>query len=215
MASSRGGRRRPGRMTRRGTAYTSRMSRKIRVGLVFGGALLRARSLSLLRPLGVRGDRPHPVRPHPHPHREGRRVAPSRRRRRGRAPRPACRGGRRAKGAAASRPLLPPAKSTTRTRSSSPIRTAGGSSPGARAPRSRSRSTRRLVPATTAGRPKTRASTWCSPCCTGPFGEDGTVQGLLELAGLPYVGAGVVGSAAAMDKAMMDEARRSGPRGSR
>jgi D-alanine-D-alanine ligase len=34
----------------------------------------------------------------------------------------------------------------------------------------------------------------------GPFGEDGTVQGLLELAGVPYVGAGVLGSALAMDK---------------
>jgi D-alanine-D-alanine ligase len=34
----------------------------------------------------------------------------------------------------------------------------------------------------------------------GTFGEDGTVQGLLEIAGLPYVGAGVLGSAASMDK---------------
>ena len=32
--------------------------------------------------------------------------------------------------------------------------------------------------------------------------EDGTVQGMLELAGVPYVGAGVLGSAVAMDKAM-------------
>lgn len=38
------------------------------------------------------------------------------------------------------------------------------------------------------------------PMLHGPYGEDGTVQGLLELAGLPYVGAGVVGSAVAMDK---------------
>jgi D-alanine-D-alanine ligase len=37
----------------------------------------------------------------------------------------------------------------------------------------------------------------------GPFGEDGTVQGLLELADLPYVGAGVLASAVAMDKTMM------------
>lgn len=36
----------------------------------------------------------------------------------------------------------------------------------------------------------------------GPNGEDGTVQGLLEMAGVPYVGAGVLGSAVAMDKAM-------------
>ena len=38
------------------------------------------------------------------------------------------------------------------------------------------------------------------PILHGPFGEDGTIQGLLELAGLPYVGAGVLGSAVAMDK---------------
>jgi D-alanine-D-alanine ligase len=38
------------------------------------------------------------------------------------------------------------------------------------------------------------------PVLHGPFGEDGTVQGLLELAGVPYVGAGVVASALCMDK---------------
>ena len=38
------------------------------------------------------------------------------------------------------------------------------------------------------------------PILHGPFGEDGTVQGLLELAGVPYVGAGVLASAVAMDK---------------
>ncbi|MGI9252367.1 MAG: hypothetical protein ACR2J8_01365 [Thermomicrobiales bacterium] len=40
------------------------------------------------------------------------------------------------------------------------------------------------------------------PVLHGPMGEDGTVQGLLELAGLPYVGSGVLGSAVGMDKAM-------------
>jgi D-alanine-D-alanine ligase len=40
------------------------------------------------------------------------------------------------------------------------------------------------------------------PVLHGPMGEDGTVQGLLELTGVPYVGAGVLGSALAMDKAM-------------
>ncbi len=40
------------------------------------------------------------------------------------------------------------------------------------------------------------------PVLHGPYGEDGTMQGLLELAGLPYVGAGVVGSAVGMDKAI-------------
>src|SRR6185295_4092518 len=34
----------------------------------------------------------------------------------------------------------------------------------------------------------------------GPFGEDGTVQGLLELGDIPYVGCGVLGSAVGMDK---------------
>ena len=38
------------------------------------------------------------------------------------------------------------------------------------------------------------------PLLHGPMGEDGTVQGLLELAGVPYVGAGVLGSALCMDK---------------
>jgi len=39
------------------------------------------------------------------------------------------------------------------------------------------------------------------PLLHGPYGEDGTLQGLLELAGVPYVGSGVLASAAAMDKA--------------
>ena len=38
------------------------------------------------------------------------------------------------------------------------------------------------------------------PVLHGPYGEDGTIQGLLEMAGLPYVGSGVFASAAAMDK---------------
>jgi D-alanine-D-alanine ligase len=41
------------------------------------------------------------------------------------------------------------------------------------------------------------------PVLHGTFGEDGTMQGLLELADLPYVGAGVLGSAVSMDKEMM------------
>ncbi|HEX2881369.1 MAG TPA: D-alanine--D-alanine ligase family protein [Polyangiaceae bacterium] len=41
------------------------------------------------------------------------------------------------------------------------------------------------------------------PVLHGPMGEDGTVQGLLELAGLPYVGAGVLASAVGMDKDVM------------
>jgi D-alanine-D-alanine ligase len=41
------------------------------------------------------------------------------------------------------------------------------------------------------------------PLLHGPYGEDGTVQGLLELAGVPYVGSGVLSSAACMDKQYM------------
>ena len=41
------------------------------------------------------------------------------------------------------------------------------------------------------------------PVLHGTFGEDGTIQGLLELADIAYVGAGVLGSAAGMDKDVM------------
>jgi D-alanine-D-alanine ligase len=41
------------------------------------------------------------------------------------------------------------------------------------------------------------------PVLHGPYGEDGTIQGLLELANVPYVGAGVAASALGMDKALM------------
>jgi len=44
------------------------------------------------------------------------------------------------------------------------------------------------------------------PVLHGPYGEDGTVQGLLELANVPYVGAGVTGSAVGMDKELMKAA---------
>jgi D-alanine-D-alanine ligase len=47
------------------------------------------------------------------------------------------------------------------------------------------------------------------PVLHGPFGEDGTVQGLLELADIPYVGAGVMSSAVGMDKAAMKDLFRS------
>ncbi len=43
------------------------------------------------------------------------------------------------------------------------------------------------------------------PVLHGPYGEDGTVQGLLELAGIPYVGAGVIGSALGLDKAVFKD----------
>jgi D-alanine-D-alanine ligase len=41
------------------------------------------------------------------------------------------------------------------------------------------------------------------PVLHGPYGEDGTIQGLLELAGVPYVGCGVLASSVGMDKAVM------------
>jgi D-alanine-D-alanine ligase len=46
------------------------------------------------------------------------------------------------------------------------------------------------------------------PVLHGPYGEDGTVQGLLELAVIPYVGAGVTGSALGMDKAVFKDVMR-------
>ena len=57
-----------------------------------------------------------------------------------------------------------------------------------------------LVPLTpTPGHPSVTVDVMF-PVLHGTFGEDGTVQGLLELAGLPYVGAGVLASAVGMDK---------------
>ena len=57
-----------------------------------------------------------------------------------------------------------------------------------------------LVPLSpSAGQPSTLVDV-VFPVLHGTFGEDGTVQGLLELAGLPYVGAGVLASAVGMDK---------------
>ncbi len=46
------------------------------------------------------------------------------------------------------------------------------------------------------------------PVLHGPFGEDGTVQGLLELAGIAYVGAGVAASALCMDKDLFKSVMR-------
>jgi D-alanine-D-alanine ligase len=68
--------------------------------------------------------------------------------------------------------------------------------------------TRTLVPLD-AGAPEAAGSMTFDvvlPLLHGPYGEDGTVQGLFELAGVPYVGSGVVGSAVAMDKVMMKRA---------
>jgi D-alanine-D-alanine ligase len=47
------------------------------------------------------------------------------------------------------------------------------------------------------------------PLIHGPYGEDGTVQGMLELAGVPYIGSGVLSSALCMDKPMAKDVLRS------
>ena len=47
------------------------------------------------------------------------------------------------------------------------------------------------------------------PVLHGPYGEDGTIQGMLELANVPYVGSGVAASGASMDKVMMKDLFRS------
>jgi D-alanine-D-alanine ligase len=57
---------------------------------------------------------------------------------------------------------------------------------------------RRLADATVAAEPDA-----FFPVLHGPYGEDGTIQGLFELAGVAYVGSGVAGSAAGMDKELM------------
>ncbi len=58
-----------------------------------------------------------------------------------------------------------------------------------------------LLPAVQAG----SVPTVVFPVLHGPNGEDGTIQGLLELADVPYVGSGVLGSALSMDKATAKE----------
>lgn len=68
-------------------------------------------------------------------------------------------------------------------------------------PEAASQQTRDLIPGTReAGIPVLDV---VFPVLHGPYGEDGTMQGLLELANLPYVGSGVLGSALGMDKAAM------------
>jgi len=54
------------------------------------------------------------------------------------------------------------------------------------------------------GQPELTADVYF-PVLHGPFGEDGTIQGLLEMAGVPYVGAGVLASAVGMDKVVFKQ----------
>ena len=68
-----------------------------------------------------------------------------------------------------------------------------------------------ILPETGAQAPDfTRAVDVVFPVLHGPFGEDGTVQGAAEIAGAPYVGSGVLGSAAAMDKDVAKRLMRDG-----
>ncbi|MBA3375044.1 MAG: D-alanine--D-alanine ligase [Actinobacteria bacterium] len=69
-------------------------------------------------------------------------------------------------------------------------------------PTGQARSTTETLPVITNSAPGTELGRVdvVLPILHGPFGEDGTVQGLLELAGVPYVGAGVAASALCMDK---------------
>lgn len=60
-----------------------------------------------------------------------------------------------------------------------------------------------FLPWTAAGRTAPFRADIYFPMLHGPYGEDGTIQGLLEMADAPYVGAGVLGSAAGMEKAVM------------
>ncbi|MEZ5378102.1 MAG: D-alanine--D-alanine ligase family protein [Acidimicrobiales bacterium] len=63
-----------------------------------------------------------------------------------------------------------------------------------------------LVPAVSSAQPGQQIVVL--PLLHGPLGEDGTIQGMLELANVPYVGAGVLGSALTMDKAKAKEVLR-------
>ncbi|MDO8391155.1 MAG: D-alanine--D-alanine ligase family protein [Actinomycetota bacterium] len=76
---------------------------------------------------------------------------------------------------------------------------------GAHALPSRLDATGDSIEPTVAITPSTTGRTVVVPLLHGPLGEDGTVQGMLELADLAYVGSGVLGSAVAMDKAMAKE----------
>ena len=203
---------RTGRMTRRTAAYTSRMSRRVRVGLVFGGRSCEYEvSLSSARSVFEAIDRTRYDLTLIHIAKDGEWLLPV-----GAAA--AALLGRRGEGAAGEGDGdLSPAPADGATDDEHPVLLAypdGG--------RLLARGAATVEPfasetfigiggeALGEGDESGRGTSLdvVFPLLHGPFGEDGTVQGLLELAGLPYVGAGVVGSAAAMDKAMMKRAFR-------
>ena len=198
---------RPGRMTRRGTAYTSRMSRKIRVGLVFGGRSCEHEvSLSSARSVFEAIDRTRYDLTLIHIAKDGEWRLPG-------GGSASALLGQRAEGAAGEGSGgLPPALAGGDTDDAHPVLLAypdGGRllarGSDAVTPFALDAAADSGVDGTAGAGPSLDV---VFPLLHGPFGEDGTVQGLLELAGLPYVGAGVVGSAAAMDKAMMKRAFR-------
>ena len=197
----------PGRMTRRGT-YTSRMSRKIRVGLVFGGRSCEHEvSLSSARSVFEAIDRARYDLTLIHIAKDGEWRLP------GGGAAAALLGQRTEEAPDEGNGGLAPAPAAGQVDDARPVLLAypdGG--------RLLARGTGSAEPfaidsAAGSGDDGGAAAGGTSldvvfPLLHGPFGEDGTVQGLLELAGLPYVGAGVVGSAAGMDKAMMKRAFR-------
>jgi len=85
----------------------------------------------------------------------------------------------------------------------------GGAGPGAAAPGVPGGGETAVVPASAAAAPVASVPQVLVgvdvvlPILHGPFGEDGTIQGLLEMAGVPYAGAGVLASAVSMDKEYM------------
>lgn len=75
--------------------------------------------------------------------------------------------------------------------------------PSPAAPPSRLKAARSFLPWANRALPDALKADIFFPVLHGPYGEDGTIQGLLEMADVPYVGAGVLASAAGMDKAVM------------
>ena len=149
------------------------MTGKIRVAVVFGGRSDRTRRVLRERGPGALGHRPGPLRRAAHRHRH-----------------------RRAVGAHLGRPGAAGAVGR--------VIAVGGVGGGARVRRSRRGPAARWR---CAPRVRCRATsarwTWCCRCCTGRSARTARIQGLLEMTGTRYAGAGVFASAAGMDKEYM------------